>query len=84
MNPGLVDINHERDATDDDMPLITICPTNQTNTKRIQESGYYDYDNMLMGFAKCKRTTNCTSWGAHENLLMSLKGKYLIWTELDI
>ena len=48
MNPGLVDINHERYATDDDMPLITVCPTNQTNTKRIQELGYYDYDNMLI------------------------------------
>ena len=70
MHPGIVDIKYKRDATDDDMPLITVCPTNQTNLTRILDLGYYHYDHMLWGDAKCSGTTWCwcTTWGAHTNL----------------
>ncbi len=61
MHPGLVDINHERDITDDDMPLITVCPTNQIEDR-------WSYNNMLVGSAYCSETTRCTTWGSHLNL----------------
>ncbi len=68
MNPGTVDSSHERDATDDDMPLITVCPTNQINSTSLEELRYPSYGDMLYGYAICNETTWCTSWGAHANL----------------
>ena len=69
MDPPTVLSQHERDITDDNIPLITICPTNQTNPTRIEKLGYiYGYDYMLMGIAKCNETTECISWGSHLNL----------------
>ena len=73
MDPPTVDSTNERSITDDDMPLITVCPTNQTNLTRLAELGYgysYDdsYDWMFVGNAKCNETTRCVSWGGHLNL----------------
>ena len=47
MDPPTVLSQHERDITDDDIPLIAVCPTNQTNLTRLRELGYPSYDNML-------------------------------------
>ncbi len=68
MNPGLVDINHARNVTDDDMPLITVCPTNQINLTRVKKLGYFSHESLLWGSTKCNETTYCTSWGPHLNL----------------
>ena len=48
MDPPTVLSQYERDATGNDMPLITVCPTNQINITRMREQGYYDYDVFLM------------------------------------
>ena len=85
MNPPTVLSQHERDATEDDMPLITICPTNQTNSAMLEELGYYNYDEMLLGSADCNQTA-CTSysWGANANLTFDeLKHKVLDMNKTD-
>ena len=68
LTPAMIDITYERNITADDMPLITICPTNQTNFTRLDELKYYDIDYLLTGDTKCNATAWCTSWGAHLNL----------------
>ena len=69
MNPPTVDSTNERSITVDDLPIVTICPTNQTNYNRLKELGYvYDLESVLLGNAFCNLPTLCTSWGAHENL----------------
>ena len=76
MDPPTVLSQYEREAFDDDMPLITVCPTNQTNLIRLTEVEHYEYDWMLWGLAKCNETTWCTSWGAQVNLTFDeLKGQ---------
>ena len=68
MSPGTVESSYERDVTVDDLPLVTICPTNQTNDTRLVELGYFgQLELMLMGQFKCDPVW-CTSWGAHKNL----------------
>ena len=67
MDPPTVLSQYERDATYDDMPLITVCPTNQANITRLWELGYSGYDWMLFGNAICNNIM-CTSWGAHLGL----------------
>ena len=63
MDPPTVLSQYERAATFDDMPLITVCPSNHTNLTRIKKLGYFDYDRMLLGTTKCNETTWCISWG---------------------
>ena len=63
IDPPTVLSQHERDITSDDMPLVTICPTNQTNTTRLVELGYEKYLDMLEG-----RVGHRTSWGEHVKL----------------
>ena len=53
MDPPTVLSQYERDATYDDMPIITVCPTNQANITRLWELGYSGYDWMLYGNAIC-------------------------------
>ena len=67
MDPQTVLSQYERDAIVDDMPLITICPTNQINLTKISQLKYDDLENMLLGDTECYGTTECTSWGAHLN-----------------
>ena len=63
MDPPTVDSTYERDITDTDMPLITVCPTLQTSSYGLS---YHIYQTLLLGKSQCNRTS-CTSWGANEN-----------------
>ena len=67
----MVDSSHERDLTADDMPVITICPYNQTNSameKALRRLKYgTQMEDLLQGCAKCEDNTKCVSWGAHVN-----------------
>ena len=85
MNPGTVDSSHERDITDDDLPLVTICPTNQTNHNRLKELGYSnEHEDILLGHAVCNLKTYCTSWGADMNLTFDeLKGQIFDSTRVN-
>ena len=56
MDPPTVLSQYERDATDYDMPLITICPTNCTDHIRMGELGYEVYNNLLQGYVNNKTT----------------------------
>ena len=71
IDPPMVDSSHERDLTADDMPVITICPYNQTNSDMVKALWRLKFDNemedFLQGFAKCEDNTKCISWGAHIN-----------------
>ena len=68
MDPPTVLSQHERDITANDMPLISICSLNQTSYTRMWELGYFDHDDLLMGYAEFNETSVYTSWGAHMNL----------------
>ena len=68
IDPPTVLTEYERDVTDDDMPLLIICPTNQTNLSRLMKLGYFLYEGMLSGETWCNGTALCTSWGAQVNL----------------
>ncbi len=68
MYPPRVDSTYERDITDDDIPLITVCRTNQTNFTRLEELEFYSYESFLSGDTYCNFTKQCHSWGAHVNL----------------
>ena len=65
MDPPTVDSTYERNITDDDLPLITICPEYQIDFKRLKE---LHYDNLLHGWTRCNETTECYSWGDNLNL----------------
>ena len=71
VDPPMVDSSYERDLTADDMPVITICPSNQTNSAMVKALWRLKFDNemedFLQGFAKCEDNTKCISWGAHIN-----------------
>ena len=57
---SIIDI---KDINDIELPIITLCPTNQTNITALQELGYYDEQNLLMGYVGDK-----ISWGGYHNL----------------
>ena len=62
MNPPMVDSSYERDITDDDLPLVTVCPTNQINLY-----GNLNLLDVLYGKLNVPFDFN-TSWGGHVNL----------------
>ena len=72
IDPPLVDNTYEKEITRNDMPLITICPNNQTNVAKLQEIGYKLTDKMMVGEMSkhlCSENSSCiTSWGIHMNL----------------
>ena len=68
INPPTVDSTYERNITEEDIPLITICPTNQTNVARLKELKYFKVEYLLEGATSCNETNYCKSWGAHANL----------------
>ena len=48
IDPPLVDNTYEKEITRNDMPLITICPNNQTNVAKLQEIGYKLTDHCMI------------------------------------
>ncbi len=87
IDPPLVDNTYEREITKDDMPLITICPNNQTNVAKLQEIGYELTDMMMVGEMSehlCDENSSCiTSWGGHMNLTFN-DIKSLVYDESKI
>ena len=68
MDPPTVDSTFERNIADYDIPVVTICPINQTNYAKLMELKYYTKENVLRGETSCHDTDFCKSWGAHLNL----------------
>ena len=68
MDPLRVDSTYERDITDDDIPLVTVCPINQTDIDRLFELEFLSYNSFLAGYTYCNVTKQCHSWGANVNL----------------
>ena len=66
IDPPTVDSTYVRNITDDDMPLITVCPAKQINYTMLDD---LEYHNVLTGWAWCNETTRCYSWVAHLNLM---------------
>ena len=87
MDPPLVDSTYERSITDDDMPLIIVCPTKQLDVyfknsdfynreMLLDEIGYSNLEDLLMGIIKCNDERLCLSWGQNLNLTFDeLKNK---------
>ena len=68
MDPPTVLTQYEREATDDDMPLVTICPTNQTPDDLNEKFKYDSLNEILKGDTVCDDGEKCYSWGAHLDL----------------
>ena len=66
--PPTVDSTYERNITENDLPLITVCPENQVKLEKLRELGYEYLLEFLDGNTNCIGNTKCTSWGAHKNL----------------
>ncbi len=68
-NPQTVDSTKEVDSKEVDLPLITLCPTNQINKVVLRKFGYYFEESMMMGYtSKSCYWKPCVSWGAQQNL----------------
>ena len=50
INPPTVDSTYITELDNVDLPLITICPTNQTNATALYESGYFYQKYVLAGW----------------------------------
>ena len=57
INPPTVDSTYITELDNVDLPLITICPTNQTNTTALYESGYFYQKFVLAGWNLNEGTT---------------------------
>ena len=68
MDPLRIDSTYERDITDEDIPLVTVCPINQTDIDRLFELEFLSYNSFLAGYTYCNVTKQCHSWGANVNL----------------
>ena len=66
MDPPTVDSTYERAITDDDSPMITICPTNQSINANLAKLGYFNFDGILTGYLE--DPSKHWSWGAHQNI----------------
>ncbi len=67
-NPPTVDSTIMKPIDDVDLPIVTICPTNQTNSELLDK--FYGNKNpnaMLAGKALCNGKP-CLSWGNHLNM----------------
>ncbi len=67
MNPPKNDFTYTKDITEEDLPLVTICPTDQILKNKPDELMYYDQEDLLIGKTSCGLKT-CKSWGAHLNI----------------
>ncbi len=65
--PSIVVSTREVDISEVDLPLITICPLNQTNKAMLTKLGYQRVDTLFQGFTKCNNKP-CLSWGAFLNM----------------
>ena len=81
MDPPTVDSSYERLITDVDIPLVTICPSDQTY-ERLLRLGYGTFDSFLLGLTYCNKTTMCYAWGAQLNLTFDVLTRYVY--DLDI
>ena len=64
LDPPLVDSSYERDISVDDMPIITICPMNQTNNENYKHLYPVGINTFIRGRVNIFKV----SWGAHVNL----------------
>ena len=67
ISPSTVVTTREMDISEIDLPLITICPLNQTNTEMLAKLGYQSGDKVFQGFTKCHEKP-CLSWGTFLNM----------------
>ena len=67
-NPPTVDSTMMKTLNDVDLPIVTICPTNQTNSELLDKlygNKWPSY--MLAGNVSCQGNP-CLSWGHHLNM----------------
>ena len=63
LDPPQIDSTLYRDITEVDLPLITVCPTDQNNFDALSNLGYLDQYGLMKGVFQDK-----TSWGGYYNL----------------
>ena len=68
MHPPTVDSTSERNLTEHDLPVITACPTNQTNYEKLYSLGYKFRSYAYAGSSNCTNNECYLSWGQHLNL----------------
>ena len=69
MNPPMVDSSYDRNITDDDLPLVTVCPTDQNNLNGSYSLEYGNLLNLLIGkIGGYFVPESNTSWTGSKNL----------------
>ena len=58
----------EKDITEIDLPIVTICQTIQGNKTRLHELEYFRMVDLLNGHKAFKGSVELLSWGQHANL----------------
>ena len=67
MKPPTVDTTKYKNISEIDLPLITICPLEQTNNTRLKELGYKSVQKLIRGYTKCEEKP-FVSWGKSVNM----------------
>ena len=83
INPPMVDSTYERDITDDEIPLITMCPSKQIDYKRLKEFEYNEYEYLLDGQNQWDFSSYMISWGAHLNQTFQNVLRYVMDLDRD-
>ena len=67
LDPPTLDSSYHAGITEVTLPIITVCPTNQTRFSRMKKLRYSKKGNLFMGHTNCTGRP-CLSWGHHLNL----------------
>ena len=73
LEPPVIDTTYYKSIGEVELPLITVCPTNQTNLAALKEFGYKVELDLLAGSVLKKqqevtRPLMITSWGGFQNI----------------
>ena len=73
LEPPVIDTTYYKSIGEVELPLITVCPTNQTNLAALKEFGYKVELDLLAGLVLKKqqevtRPLMITSWGGFQNI----------------
>ena len=66
--PPVDDFTHVEKIENVDLPLVTVCPTEQSTNWKFLKFGYGSNENLLSGHIGLTEDLNITSWGGFHNL----------------
>ena len=74
IDPPVVDVEEDLKINDFELPMITVCPTQQFNLSVLENYGYRSYDYFIKGSTINHKAGNKTFWDiVNESLIYSLE-----------